>query len=1351
MLTNKYCNAKLTNRFSRISCCIFALALCLLILPCSSTVYGGDAKYIIFLLADGLEENQLKATNKYTGNTPQYQQAGASPGPDEWTLHWISTFCKGDGYNANEAWSDFEYVSNAVQESACASTGLFSGSKTASGRINVSGSASTVFTTISEMAQARGAASGAISTVPVSHASPGGWMAHNDSRSNTFAILDEGLYGNPNANGTTATDEKWDGGYYDPANPWVPVDVLIGAGGPDYISSQSLVRLRNESGQPGRHVLVEKESGSDAGNALMAEANKSSTKKLVGLFDHEYHNADGSGYDHENPTLSESAAAALKVLNRNPNGFVLLIEGGAIDWAGHANNMDNLIGEQKDFDEAVRTVIEWVEDPGNDSNWDNTLAIVTGDHSCGYLTAGPGVFPDQPIGAVNPSTLSDEGTVSGSGGRRASWNDADSDGDIDAGETVYWYWNTGAHTNMLIPLYVRGAGAELISLHENATDPVRGPYLDNTDVFDVMSQSIAGGCSQSGSISVESGQTLQGNPIDLTTITSYSDATDLVYSVKEAAACPAQSDKAIITKQDTWKYNGANNGNIGASWKNTGFDDGSWSTGSGIFGYGESYIDTPIGAPGQMAVYFRKTFTICDAAAVTSLSFNATYDDGLAVYINGTRVAVAGVSGDPPPWDGGSTLHESGRTYQTFNLDPYIGALVNGTNVIAVGVYNSDNLSSDLVFDGELVISTAAEEAVITKQDSWKYNGANNGNIGTSWKNTGFNDGSWSTGSGIFGYGESYIDTPVGAPGQMAVYFRKTFAVSNAGAVTSLSFNATYDDGLAVYINGTRVAVAGVSGDPPPWDGGSTLHESGRTYQTFNLDPYIGALVNGSNVIAVGVYNSDNLSSDLVFDGELVIGSDNAVTIFTGSHSEARSVDTSGWTEGPKILEVTGVDASCQTPLPAAIDTFTFSLDHSPVSSITAPSDGATISASAPNPYLITGAASDNERVDRIEVSTDGGQTWHTANCQGCPGADVTWTYSWTLPRNGVYNIRSKAVDNTGVPETDWAGIDVTVDRGSPSVSSTSPAGGATAVIPDSAVTINWNMQIDCASVNGTTVTIAPSVGWTRTSCSNKKAVFTPAGQADSTTYTVTVAASVTDTAGNPMTSKYVFSYTTNVPPSLSISRPDGTQGVWTRGNPYSVRYSLSDPDSAVTAAFYYDIDKQGLNGTAIPGACASAAEGSNITCSWDTSGVQPGAYYVYGVAGDGNRQVSAYSTGMITIMPAGITVTSAGGLLTTEGGATATFTVALNSQPVADVTIALSSTDTTEGTVSPVSLTFTAADWDLPQIVTVEGMDDYTDDGDIAYTILTSSATSEDSNYNNLNAQDVQVTNNDNDVAGIT
>ena len=117
----------------------------------------------------------------------------------------------------------------------------------------------------------------------------------------------------------------------------------------------------------------------------------------------------------------------------------------------------------------------------------------------------------------------------------------------------------------------------------------------------------------------------------------------------------------------------------------------------------------------------------------------------------------------------------------------------------------------------------------------------------------------------------------------------------------------------------------------------------------------------------------------------------------------------------------------------------------------------------------------------------------------------------------------------------------------------------------------------------------------------------------------------------------------------------------------------------------------------------------------------------------------------------AGITVSPTSGLITTEAGGTATFTIVLNSQPTANVTIGLSSSDASEGTVSPASVTFTAGNWNSPQTVTVSGVNDDLDDGDVGYTIVTAAATSADANYNSLNAADVSVTNTDNDTAGIT
>jgi len=462
--------------------CLMGILCCLILLMGGrSSAYAQDAKHIILLIADGWGPQHIEATKTYTGDTPIYQSDPA------WVNHWMSTFPYGGSYNTTQAWSVFNYVMQGTANSANASTALYSGSKTSGTRISVTPDGSARLYTIGEKAKSLGKAVGAITTVPVSDATPGAFCAHNDARGNTYAIADECLFGDPNTTGTIANDPKYAGGH----GPTTPsIDVLIGDRTDGYINDAIRDKLFTESGQPGKHFFVERQAGADGGDALLAAANNAAVNKLAGLFDFIYRH--DPAYSAENPTLAESTIAALTVLQKNPNGFILMIEGGAVDWAAHENNMDLMIGEMTDFNEAVQAVIDWVDDPADSIDWSNTLVIVTGDHEAGYLTAGPGIFQNQPLGEVSDPTLALEKIISGSEGegRRASWDDLDGDSVIDAGETVYWAWNSGSHTNTLLPLYARGAGADQLETYAIGYDTVRGYYLDNTDVFSVMDSTI---------------------------------------------------------------------------------------------------------------------------------------------------------------------------------------------------------------------------------------------------------------------------------------------------------------------------------------------------------------------------------------------------------------------------------------------------------------------------------------------------------------------------------------------------------------------------------------------------------------------------------------------------------------------------------------------------------------------------------------------------------------------------------------------------------------------------------------------------------------------------------------------
>ncbi len=163
-----------------------------------------------------------------------------------------------------------------------------------------------------------------------------------------------------------------------------------------------------------------------------------------------------------------------------------------------------------------------------------------------------------------------------------------------------------------------------------------------------------------------------------------------------------------------------------------------------------------------------------------------------------------------------------------------------------------------------------------------------------------------------------------------------------------------------------------------------------------------------------------------------------------------------------------------------------------PTSVITSPTAGATIPLNSL--VVISGTASDiGGKVGGVEVSVDGGLTWHPASGR------TSWTYSWNTPSvSGSVNIKTRAVDDSLNLEAPGAGITVNVGSGSdgtpPTVSMTAPANGAT--VTGTAVTVSANASdnvgvtsvqflLDGASL-GSPDTAAPySMAWNSTTASN--------------------------------------------------------------------------------------------------------------------------------------------------------------------------------------------------------------------------------------------------------------------------
>jgi len=232
-----------------------------------------------------------------------------------------------------------------------------------------------------------------------------------------------------------------------------------------------------------------------------------------------------------------------------------------------------------------------------------------------------------------------------------------------------------------------------------------------------------------------------------------------------------------------------------------------------------------------------------------------------------------------------------------------------------------------------------------------------------------------------------------------------------------------------------------------------------------------------------------------------------------------------------------------------------------------------------------------------------------------------------------------------------------------------------------------------------------------------------------------------------------------------------------TAGISVSPTSGLSVNENGSTDTFTVVLDSRPTNNVTIPISSSDTSEGtvspSSLTftdANWNSAQTvtvtgaddflidgNQGFSIITGAAtsSDGNYSGSNASdvtaTNVDTDVP-GFTVTPSTGLVTTEEGFTAaTFTVKLNTQPTADVSIALSSSDTTEGTISPSSLTFTNANWNTEQTVTITNVNDFVVDGPITYSIVTAAAVSSDGDYSGKNPTDVSITNRDNDTLGLT
>ena len=413
------------------------------------------AKNVIVMIGDGWAFNHRQAVSYYEYGKDDrgvYNRL-----PFQWAMSTYSYYCS---YDPELAWSDFDYVKSCWTDSAAAATAMACGVKTYDAGIGVDVNGNPV-PNVLELAEQKGKATGVVTSVPWSHASPAGQVAHNVHRDNYQAIGADMV-------NVSAADVVMGGGHpcYDDnglpngcTNPYHYVggqatwDALVAgtaggdADGDGAADPWTLIQTRAEfqalmSGPTPKRVL---------GTAQVYQ-----TLQVLRSGDF-YADPYVVPRTESVPTLTEMTLAALNILDDDPDGLYLMVEGGAVDWASHLHLAGRMIEEAIEFERTVEAVIKWVE---QNSNWGETLLVVTADHDNGYLW-GPGSNP--------------------------GWLPIVNNG---AGNMPGMQWYADNHTNSLVTLSAKGDAARLFRPYADLVDPVRGAYIDNTELARVLFRTL---------------------------------------------------------------------------------------------------------------------------------------------------------------------------------------------------------------------------------------------------------------------------------------------------------------------------------------------------------------------------------------------------------------------------------------------------------------------------------------------------------------------------------------------------------------------------------------------------------------------------------------------------------------------------------------------------------------------------------------------------------------------------------------------------------------------------------------------------------------------------------------------
>lgn len=305
----------------------------------SASAEGTAPKYIFLFIGDGMSFPQIQTTADYLGTT-------ASDGGVE---------------SANLSFMEFPVVGSAqtydstsfAPDSASTATSIATGNKTYSGTINMDTTMTIPFETISEKLKAqKDYKIGVVTTVNLNHATPAAFYAHQASRKN----------------------------YYD-------ISMEMVESGFDYFAGGGLLDVEGKEDDPKENAYTVAENAGYKVIQTQAEAEALTAEDGKAIIVAEtLADGDAMSYDLDTAesewTLKDYVDKGIEVLN-NDTGFFMMVEGGKIDWACHANDAGSTVADTKALSDAVASAVAFYNE-----HPDETLILVTGDHETGGLTIG---------------------------------------------------------------------------------------------------------------------------------------------------------------------------------------------------------------------------------------------------------------------------------------------------------------------------------------------------------------------------------------------------------------------------------------------------------------------------------------------------------------------------------------------------------------------------------------------------------------------------------------------------------------------------------------------------------------------------------------------------------------------------------------------------------------------------------------------------------------------------------------------------------------------------------------------------------------------------------------------------